>query len=59
MDEIKNGNSNNPLTLAELAYEVNNDIHKMLQEEENEITLLQEKVQEEEEIQKINIEMQT
>jgi len=58
MDEINDDNSNNPLTLAELAYEVNNDIQKMLQEEENEAMLLQEKVQEEEERQKIQVEMQ-
>eukprot|EP00943_MAST-04B_sp_MAST-4B-sp1_P002461 g2461.t1 len=58
MDEINDGNSNNPLTLAELAYEVNSDIHKMLQDEEREAMLLQEEVQEEEERRKIQLEMQ-
>ena len=39
MSEFDDGN--NPLTLTELAYEVTNDIHKVLQQEEKEAKAIQ------------------
>ena len=47
MSEFDDGN--NPLTLTELAYEVTNDIHKVLQQEEKEAKAIQQQLQEEEE----------
>ena len=44
MSEFDDGN--NPLTLTELAYEVTNDIHKVLQQEEKEAKAIQQQLQE-------------
>ncbi len=56
MAEFDDGN--NPLTLTELAYEVNNDIHKVLQQEEKEAKAIQQQLQEEEEQRRVQNKME-
>ena len=56
MSEFDDGN--NPLTLTELAYEVNNDIHKVLQQEEKEAKAIQQQLQEEEEQRRVQKKME-